>query len=366
MRFQHAIVALLFSLACAERIAIPNGLYIRQDNTNDATVSERPSRTAEPSNDRSTLTQSASRTSSNDNSRTSTASDEEDAKSPITISRTESATPTMEPSSTPTAANGTAENQLPITPRITPGLGVGGAILMIAGLALGFVGIKHRATQTFLSTALVTALGVVVLIVYLMNPPVTDAIEGAFLIAGVLGGCLLGGLALIFKEVSEGFGCILGGFSLAMWLLVLVPGGTIKNQAGRIILISILCVGCFCSYVSRFTRIYGMIFCTAFAGATAFVLGIDCFSKAGLKEFWIYIWSEFTCDTQHISHKLTCLRRQRRHLPAFHRHLPDHEEYASRDRRNYHHRIFWNHVADQDLEDRQGDQGEKRCREDGL
>jgi hypothetical protein len=194
----------------------------------------------------------------------------------------------------PTVSNGTStdDNILPIQPRITPALGVGGVILMIAGLGLGFVGIKHRATQTFLSTALVVALGCEVLIIYLMNPPVSDAVQGAFLIAGVLGGCLLGGLALIFQEVSEGFGCILGGFCFAMWLLVLVPGGTIQNQAGRIILLSVFCAACFCLYVSRYTRIYGIIICTAFAGATTFILGIDCFAKAGLKEFWVYIWGK--------------------------------------------------------------------------
>lgn len=194
----------------------------------------------------------------------------------------------------PTATNGTStdENVLPIQPQITPALGVGGVILMIAGIGLGFVGIKHRATQTFLSTALLVGLGCEVLIIYLMNPPVSNAVQGAFLIAGVLGGCLLGGLALIFKEVSEGFGCILGGFCFAMWLLVLVPGGTIQNQAGRIILLSVFCAACFCLYVSRYTRIYGIIICTAFAGATTFILGIDCFAKAGLKEFWMYLWSK--------------------------------------------------------------------------
>jgi hypothetical protein len=30
---------------------------------------------------------------------------------------------------------------------------------------------------------------------------------------------------------------------------------------------------------------------TAFSGATALTLGIDCFSRAGLKEFWFYLWN---------------------------------------------------------------------------
>jgi hypothetical protein len=154
------------------------------------------------------------------------------------------------------------------------------------------VGIKHKPTQTFLSTSLLVALGTEVLIIYLMSPPVPNTIQGAYVIAGVVGGCAIGGLALIFKEMSEGFGCVLGGFTLAMWLLVLAPGGLIQNQVGRIILISLFCAACFCLYISRYTRVYGIIACTSFAGATSFILGIDCFSKAGLKEFWMFIWSE--------------------------------------------------------------------------
>ncbi|EME81936.1 uncharacterized protein MYCFIDRAFT_17490, partial [Pseudocercospora fijiensis CIRAD86] len=180
---------------------------------------------------------------------------------------------------------------LPIKPKITPACGVAGAILIIAGLILAFVGIKHRPTQTFLSTSLLIALGIEVLVIYLMHPPVPDAIQGAYVVAGVVGGCLLGSLALIFKEVSEGFGCVLGGFCFAMWLLTLAPGGLIQNQVGRIILIGVFCAACFSLYISRYTRVYGIIGCTSFAGSVAFVLGIDCFSKAGLKEFWMYIWN---------------------------------------------------------------------------
>jgi hypothetical protein len=35
-----------------------------------------------------------------------------------------------------------------------------------------------------------------------------------------------------------------------------------------------------------------LIVCTSISGATALVLGIDCYSRAGLKEFWLYIWGE--------------------------------------------------------------------------
>lgn len=293
MRFQHTFISLLFAFSCAERLTGRHGLRIRQESNNAVTTTSGETSTTTASNDQaSTITSSASTTSSSKKTQTSSGTDRGDVTSPITTTNGASATPTLAPSAMQAGTNGTDSNALPIQPRITPALGVGGVILMIAGLGLGFVGIKHRATQTFLSTALVVGLGCEVLIIYLESPPVSKAVQGAFLIAGVLGGCLLGGLALIFREVSEGFGCILGGFCFAMWLLVLVPGGTIQNQAGRIILLSVFCVACFCLYISRYTRVYGIIICTAFAGATTFMIGIDCFSRAGLKEFWVYLWGK--------------------------------------------------------------------------
>lgn len=54
-------------------------------------------------------------------------------------------------------------------------------------------------------------------------------------------------------------------------------------------------IGSFCLLVFALafhhrTRPWGLIGSLSFAGATSIVLGIDCFSRAGLKEFWIYIW----------------------------------------------------------------------------
>jgi hypothetical protein len=58
---------------------------------------------------------------------------------------------------------------------------------------------------------------VTVLIVYVMNPPVIDAIQGAYVTAAIITGCVIGGLAVIFPEVTEGLGCFLGGICIAMW-----------------------------------------------------------------------------------------------------------------------------------------------------
>lgn len=68
--------------------------------------------------------------------------------------------------------------------------------------------------------AYLSGLSVTVLIVYVMNPPVRDAIEGAYVVAVIITGAILGALAVVFPEVTEGLGCLLGGFCLSMWCML--------------------------------------------------------------------------------------------------------------------------------------------------
>lgn len=46
---------------------------------------------------------------------------------------------------------------------------------------------------------------------------------------------------------------------------------------------------------SHYTRPHALIISTAISGGTAVALGVDCFSRAGLKEFWLYNWGK--CST---------------------------------------------------------------------
>lgn len=77
---------------------------------------------------------------------------------------------------------------------------------------------------------------------------------------------------------------------LSFLVLVLQPGGLVKGGYQKIIFILCFSVGLFCLALHHKTRPYGMIFSIAFSGATVTVLGIDFFSRAGLKEFWLYVW----------------------------------------------------------------------------
>lgn len=145
--------------------------------------------------------------------------------------------------------------------------------------------------QTFFSAAFLAALGTTVLVLYLMTLPATLAVQGAFVVAAVCTGAALGGLAVLFADLAECLGCLLGGFCLSMWLLTLHPGGLVPSASGKVVFIAAFTLSAFGLYFSRWTRTYGLMACISLSGSTAVVLGIDCFSRAGLKEFWAYIWA---------------------------------------------------------------------------
>ena len=184
--------------------------------------------------------------------------------------------------------------ELPIQPSITPAIGIAGIVLLLSGAAFCIIGIRHEWFHILLGSAYAASLGVTVLIIYVMSPPVSDAIQGAYFVAALSTGAVFGGLALIFKDITRGFGCLVGGFCLAMWILCLKPGGLITSTIGKAILIGVFTVVAWATSFSQYTRNYGIIGCTAFAGAMIAIIGIDCFSRAGLKEFWIYIWGAWT------------------------------------------------------------------------
>lgn len=162
--------------------------------------------------------------------------------------------------------------------------------MLMTGLVYTLVGIKNRLIHTFFSTAYVSGLGITVLIVYIMDVPVNNALQGGYVAAVVLSGCVLGAASIFFKELTEGLGCALGGFCVSMWLLCLTPGGLLKPVPSKAIFIACFTLVAFGFYFSRYTRDWALISSISFAGATVVVMGIDCFSRAGLKEFWAYIW----------------------------------------------------------------------------
>ncbi|RMD40437.1 hypothetical protein DV735_g4691, partial [Chaetothyriales sp. CBS 134920] len=201
-----------------------------------------------------------------------------------------SASPTTSAANATATASQREEHPLPLKPRITPALGIAGVILILTGIIHALIGVKNQWVHTLLSTGYLASLSVTVLILYVMTPPISDAVQGGYLVGIVMTGLIFGAGALIFKELTEGLGCLLGGFCLSMWLLTLTPGGLIANLTGKRIFIGCFCLIFWSLSFSHLTRVYGLIASIAFSGATAMVLGIDCYSRAGLKEFWVYIW----------------------------------------------------------------------------
>ncbi|KAI1614033.1 hypothetical protein EDD36DRAFT_417882 [Exophiala viscosa] len=203
--------------------------------------------------------------------------------------QTTSADPT--PSSTIASSYALYGDELPLEPKITPALGIAGALLVIFGAINALIGVKNRLTQIFLSCGFLASIGATMLVEYVMSPPVSDAVQGGFFVAIFMAGVVFGGGALVFKEITAGFGCLLGGFCFAMWLLTLEAGGTVTSAAGKGAFIGVFCAAAWALSFSKLTKPYALIGSTAFGGATAFTLGIDCFTRAGLKEFWLYIWN---------------------------------------------------------------------------
>ena len=291
MQLRHALTTLAFALCCVDGV-VGRNIRIRQDSNAVTSASPTPADGAATTSNTSPTT-SASPT----NPPTTTKDDSDKSTKTATDKGATHVLTTSHPSATAGAGSKNVtktsqSDELPIDPIITPAIGIAGAILLCTGLAYTIIGIKHKWLLVFLSAFYLAGLSITVLIIYVMEPPVSDAIQGAYFVAAFFTGIIFGGVSLIFKEVTEGFGCIVGGFCISMWFLVLKPGGLIESSTGRAIMIGVFSALGWSLAFSQYTRTYGTIICTSFGGAMITMIGVDCFSRAGLKEFWIYLWGE--------------------------------------------------------------------------
>ncbi|KAH6622277.1 hypothetical protein C7974DRAFT_457328 [Boeremia exigua] len=289
-RFLLVCITLIFCLHFT--VAAPQPAVRRQDD-NPSDRSQTPTVTSSPR-------PSATRTSSDADADTPSSTAESrrvSSSSAVPTSSVEVSTSMQVPATSmaapePTSsADADTENPLPLLPILTPAMGITGVILMLSGLAFTIIGFKNKWVYVFGSAAYLSALAVTVLIVYLMNPPVSNGVQGGFFVAAFFTGIIFGGVSLVFPDITEGFGCLLGGYCLSMWFLCLKSGGLITSVTGRAIFIGCMSAGAYCLSFSHHTRKYGLIASIAFSGATATILGIDCLSRAGMKEFWLYLWA---------------------------------------------------------------------------
>lgn len=114
--------------------------------------------------------------------------------------------------------------------------------------------------------------------------PPTSLLRGLYLLACVLSAFVGAGLGVFLYKLAKYWVNAAGGFAFAWYLLALRPGGTIENPIGRWGLIGGMAVGAFIAGLPNKLNPYLVLISTAWIGATAFILGVDCFTTAGLKE----------------------------------------------------------------------------------
>ena len=143
-----------------------------------------------------------------------------------------------------------------------------------------------------------------------VNPPSTT-LRGLFVLASTVAGVAGGAVSIFFWKATRYFIGAWGGLALAWWIQCFRAGGLIGPLGFR----WIFYIGA-CSVPARLERpmracpclpsahacgtgvaVVGFVLCTipklhyyvlltstAFVGATAFMLGVDCYTTAGLKE----------------------------------------------------------------------------------
>lgn len=119
-----------------------------------------------------------------------------------------------------------------------------------------------------------------------VNPP-SVKLEGLFFLACVVAGIAGGGIAIFFWKGARYFVGCWGGFALALYIQCMHDGGVIKPLGFRwLFYIAVAAVG---FIASTFPRLHYpvLLVSTAFVGSTAVILGVDCLSTAGLKEFYV-------------------------------------------------------------------------------
>ncbi|KAJ3816051.1 hypothetical protein F5876DRAFT_71536 [Lentinula aff. lateritia] len=204
------------------------------------------------------------------------------------------ATPTSASSSVSASASASATaDPTVLQTRLDPAFGVLGAILILTGLPSAFWGHKNRWTSFFLIGFYTLSLVCFVLILKFgilpaVNPP-SKTLRGMFVLACSVAGIAGGACAIFFwKAARYGIGAW-GGFALALWIQCFRDGGVIRSEGLRwIMYIGCAVVGFVLCTIPKI-HYHVLLLSTSFVGASAFILGVDCFTTAGLKEF--YVWN---------------------------------------------------------------------------
>ncbi|KAF9523604.1 hypothetical protein CPB83DRAFT_821301 [Crepidotus variabilis] len=202
-------------------------------------------------------------------------------------------TPSTSASATASSTPSPTSDPYVLATKVDPAFAVLGVILILTGLPSAFWGHKNRWTSFFLIGFYTLSLVCIVLILKFgvipaVHPP-SQTVRGMFVLASTIAGFAGGAIAIFFwKAARYGIGAW-GGFALALWIQCFRNGGVIRPIGYRWIL-NIGCgvIGFMLATIPKI-HYHIVLISTAIVGASSFILGVDCFTTAGLKEF--YIWN---------------------------------------------------------------------------
>lgn len=184
-------------------------------------------------------------------------------------------------------------SHVPLNTKITAPFSVLGVILILSGSPMCFWGGRNRWSSYFLTGAYTAAVGIMVAIIRFgvleqINRP-NNLLQGIFVLVCVVSSIAAGAVAVIFWKGTRFLVGGLGGFVISLFILSLKSDSLIQAAGLRwIFILAMVSIGFVLATIPAIT-IQVTLFATATVGAAAVVVGIDCFTTAGLKEFWLYI-----------------------------------------------------------------------------
>jgi uncharacterized membrane protein YbjE (DUF340 family) len=108
--------------------------------------------------------------------------------------------------------------------------------------------------------------------------------RGLYLLACIISSFFGAAFGIFFFNFSKYWVSAAGGFTFGWFLLATRDGGLITSVIGRWGLLGSLTVVAFLAALVPLLHDHMVLASTAWIGATAVVLGIDCYTRAGLKE----------------------------------------------------------------------------------
>ncbi|KAL8283605.1 hypothetical protein RQP46_005400 [Phenoliferia psychrophenolica] len=195
----------------------------------------------------------------------------------------------------PVVANATALVPAPppqLYTHVDATFGVLGSILVITGVPLGFWGGKNRWSSFFLVGLYIGAMIVSLLILrFGVEPSVNDptsATRGLFLFASLAGGLIMGAASVFWWKAAQHVAPAFAGFAFGLFIQSVRSDGLIRPVGLRYILFIVPAAAGFSLSTFKSLNIMCTLISTAILGSMALVLGVDCFTTSGLKEFFVY------------------------------------------------------------------------------